>query len=422
MRGRLVVLCAAWVGAGLLSTRAWAQGGGSCEVILDTAGVVRQLDLGPGRTRQIASGGARWRCVGQETRMWADSAIRYAELLRIDFIGSVGFRDNTVELTADRGSYHEDDDRLEAYGNVRLVNRVTGSVLAGPRLVYRRAVSGVRDTADLYATGRPRVEYRSEGDTAEPYVIIGERVRLQGNRGAWAAGTVTIDRSDFAAKGDSVILDLDAGEGFLIGHAELGGTDSLGYTLRGRRIAYRLVDDQLTWVQSQGLADATSSEWRIVGDTIEFEVVDDMIQAGTAWGDSTRPRAMSQAHTITADSLAVDLPNQELTEVRAFGNAVATSKTDSLDIEADWMAGDTVIAWFGSTESGARTLAKLVAAGNAHAFYRIYNEEDSSAAPGLNYSRGLRITAVFKAESLERVDVVGEADGIHLAPLRRRPW
>ncbi|NIM50295.1 MAG: hypothetical protein GTN62_09045 [Gemmatimonadales bacterium] len=418
---RAAVLCALTVCLG--SGAAWAQEEVSCQVQLDSVGGDGYRDeLGPGRIHLGGSGGVWFSCLGQRTTIYADSAAWYSELDRMDLVGSVQFRDSATALDTDRARYFTVDERLEAYGNVRLENRQTGSVLVGPNLTYYREVPGVRDTTELYATARPTVEYRSSQDTSgAPYVIVGDRVRLIGDAVASAWGSVTIDREDFAAQGDSATLNTELGEGFLMGHAEAAGTDSASYTISGRRVAFRLTDDALSWVQAQGLAQATSAEWQMAGDTIEFNVANDLIQGGGVWGDSTRPRAMSQSHTIVADSLALDAPDQVLTEVRGFGAARATTHADSLTTEADWMAGDTVVARFDSTEAGTRALVMLEARGHAQAFYHIYDEDDRSLTPGVNYARGVRITARFKDDDLERVDVV-DGDGIYLEPPgRRRP-
>jgi len=64
-------------------------------------------------------------------------------------------------------------------------------------------------------------------------------------------------------------------------------------------------------------------------------------------------------------------------------------------------------------------LKQLNAGGNARAFYQIIDEENPDLPPGFNYSRGLRIVALFEEETLKRVDVMGQADGIYLEPIRR---
>ncbi len=100
---------------------------------------------------------------------------------------------------------------------------------------------------------------------------------------------------------------------------------------------------------------------------------------------------------------------------------MATSAQDSLDTDADWMAGDTVIARFDTLTAGVRVLSVLEARGNAHALYRMY-PGGGEGPPDINYSRGDQIRAQFSQLAVERVDVVGQADGVHLEPVgRRRP-
>ncbi len=413
----------------LAMNSAGGQTESNCQGRLDRSALGGRREYSPGRVLQYASGGAWFSCVGLHGtenagvvvwRTYADSVAWRSYLGRADFVGNVAFSDSLSELTSDRASYYQRGDRLEAFDNVRLVNLEDGSVLTGPHLDYTRASTADSGDAELFADRRPRVEYRSESDSSPPTVIIGDRVRLLGSSSAWAGGNVEIEQEGFNASGDSATLDLDSEEGVLIGHAEAIGQDSVGYTLRGNRIAYRMVDSELNWVQAQQRAEGLSEEWRIVGDTIEFAIADDKIQAGMVWGDSIAPRAMSETYTLSGDSLAVDLPDQVLTEMRGFGNAKATARTDSTSTEVDWIAGDSVVAKFDSTSSGSRTLTELRANGNARAFYQIYDEEDPEAPPGFNYSRGLKIIAVFEEETLQRVDVIGQADGIYLEP-RRRP-
>ncbi len=410
-----------WVAAAaVLTAPAVAQTPRNCDVRLESAEEVVQRMFGA-RTHQFATGNVRARCVGQPTTIRTDSFAHYPELNRADFVGRVRFRDVTVALDADRANYFLRDERIEAYGNVRLVNRANGSVLTGPRLTYWRVAAGVRDTAELYAVQRPHVEYRVLGDSADPYVIIGDRVRLKGNSGAAVNGNVTVDRQDFAAKGDSVTLDLDVGVGLLVGNASVNSRDTTGYTLEGREIAFRLTGGELTWVQARDSANATSAGWQIVGDTIELHMGDEEVRAGSAWGDSTS--ALSESYTFLADSLAVDLLDGALSEVRGFGTARAVALADSSStIEPDWIAGDSLAVTFSEGgDEGQREVSRIQARGNAQAFYSILDAARPDLPPGLNYSRGDVITALFVDNTLDRVDVVGEADGVYLAPLVRRP-
>src|SRR5207302_1814399 len=120
-----------------------------------------------------------------------------------------------------------------------------------------------------------------------------------------------------------------------------------------------------------------------------------------AWGpkDSVHARAVSSNTTMRGDSLALDVPDQVLTEVRAFGHAVSTMKRDSTarrDSTPDWITGDSLTARWAQQadpEGGARqpksTLHRVVSRGSARAFTHQYNQRDS--LPSLNYSRGAMI-------------------------------
>lgn len=393
----------------------------SCRPVLDSAGVGRHIERRPGVVHQFGSGGVLIRCVNQRTTLEADSLAWYGDLDRLDFVGQVRFEDDTLRLTAQRARYFPGNERIEAFGNVVLVNRHTGSRLTGPNLTYWRPAAGIRDTAALYATSRPTVEYRAVRDTAAPpYVIVGDRVRLVDGSRAWTGGSVSITREEFVATGDSATLNLDNEFGSIIGTAEARSSDTTGYTIRGRRIDYRLADDKLRWVQAQGAATATSSDWVVSGDTIDFDIERDRIQGGRAWSDSVA-RAQSALHTITADSIAIDTPDQVLSEVRGFGRGHATSRADSSSREVDWMAGDTVVARFDSTADGGRGLSVLEARGSASAYYHIFETAARDTEPAISYARGRRITARFLDHALDRVDVIDAADGVFLEPRRSRP-
>jgi lipopolysaccharide export system protein LptA len=356
--------------------------------------------------------------------MVSDSVAWLQDLDRFEMIGHTEFRDTTVTLTADRAVYFLGVERLEAYGNVRLVNLQNGTVLTGPNLTYWRRVPALRDTTELYATNRPTVEYRPPEDSveAEPYFIVGDAIRLVGEIHAWSGGNVRIDRSNFHTQSDSAELNLATNVGNLIGHAVIeggGAGDSIGYRLRGREVAFTSVDHQLNWVQARDSAEAVTSEFTITADTVEFSITDGLIQGGLAWGDASKSQAISETNTITADSIAIDSPNQQLRELRSFGSAKASGIADSADGEMDWIAGDTLVAFFEESGFNRRYLERLVATGRAMAFYRVY-PPDGGDEPDINYSRGDRITAMFAVDGLRRVDVVGNADGVHLESARRR--
>jgi hypothetical protein len=418
----LRALCALCGSSVVTLTPLRAQGPASCTVQLDSVGgVARQVEVSPGIVHTYAGGGVWASCRGRPLSMRADSAAWYSERDKVDFIGRVHFRDSTATLDSRTATYFPRDERLEAFGDVRLVNLETGSQLDGQALTYWREAPGVRDTAEMLATRRPTVRYRSAGDTAaEPYVIIGQQVRLRGSDRTWAGGNVTVERSDFASSSDSAELDLRGGRGAFLGHAEVQGKGANQYTLGGRTIVFRLDGNKLSWVRSQGTADAVSKDWRLTADTIAFDIVNEQIERGTAWGDSSRPNALSARHTMRADSVALDTPDQRLEELRGYGDALATAARDSLDGQPDWVAGDSLTARFDTTAAGERILKDLEARGKARAYYRVY-EADGTTLAGINYSLGKHILAAFGERGVQRVRVVGEGHGVYLEPIPRKP-
>jgi len=400
-------------------------GGRPCTVVIDSVrGKAQQVEVRKRETNVFAGGGVFAHCQGTGSSLSSDSVAWFAGIGRFDMIGQktpVHIRDTAITLDARRASYFLRLERLDAQVNVVAVNRKTGSVLRGPNMTYYRAARGVRDTLELYASSRPTIEYRSNPDSGEPYVIVADRVRFKGNDRMWGGGRVTIDRSDIAAQGDSMQLDETAGRALLIGRPRVAGKGARPYTLVGTRIEMELALREVRQVKALGHGEATGADWRLTADTIHLAIEQRKLQQVFAWGDSTRPHAVSTLYTILADSLALDLPNEVLTQARAYRKALATSKKDSTaKADVNWIAGDTIVArWAQVTESAgpAKTkLRNLQAHGSARSFSHLYNERDSTLGPSVNYSRGQVISIALLGDKIERVLVSGRADGLHLEP------
>jgi hypothetical protein len=142
---------------------------------------------------------------------------------------------------------------------------------------------------------------------------------------------------------------------------------------------------------------------------------------------------------IRADSLALDVPDQVLTEGRGFGRAFSASKRDStvatvkadctsdntdclvscVMVAIDCIAGDTLTArWAQERDSaGAQRsrIHRIIARGSARALSHLYSR-DSTTGPALNYSRGKSIDILLNQARIDRVTVGGRADGVHLEP------
>jgi hypothetical protein len=410
--------------------------GRPCRVAVDSMGHYAESTNAAGEKTTNGGGGVLAHCVGTGTTISADSFAHYSALGRLDLIGRVQIRDTALALDARFASYFLRDERLEAHNNVVAVNRRTGSVLRGPNLKYWRAVKGVRDTVEMYATQRPTVEYRQNqaGDTAstEPYIIVADRLRFKGDDRMWAGGRVTIDRSDFASRSDSMLLDQTSGFGVLVGKPSVegkgrttSGETAKNYTLVGTRIELGLAQRDIRQVKALGNGKATGADWTLTADTIDLRVADRLLQQTFAWGDTLRPHAISTLYTIKSDSLAIDSPGEVLTESRAFGNAFSTAKRDSTTPanQTDWITGDSLTIRFAqeqdSTTNRPRSrLRELLSRGSpARALTHHPDERDSTkTGPAINYSRGHQITVNMLKDRIDRVVVAGKADGVHLEP------
>jgi hypothetical protein len=400
-----------------------------CEVAIDSMPRARREVAGAGGAliNYFGGGGIRAHCKGTTTTLASDSLGYYGSPGRLDLVGHVKIRDTTLALDANFVQYFTRDERLEAHNNVVSVNRRTGSILRGPNLTYLRVVKGVRDTVEMRASGRPTVEYRESADSGEPYVIVADRVAMKGDDRVWAGGKVTVDRSDFASRSDSLQLDQTRGFGLLLGQPRVEGKSGKPYTLVGTRIELGLEGRQVRLVKALGAGRAAGDDWTLTADTIHLLVDERKLHQVLAWGDSTRPHVVSSLHTLQADSLAIDTPNEVLTESRAFGRAFSTAQKDSAAPAADidWIAGDSLTARFAqATDSAGRTRSRLqqvLARGAARALTHHYDDRDTTASPAINYTRAQRIAVALAGNKVDRIVAGPDADGVHLEPAPPAP-
>ena len=387
---------------------------------VDRQGAVSETPQG---TNYFAGGNVQLSCRGLPITMQSDSVAAYGGNV-VHFIGNVKYRDSTLTMDADNGTYYKNGEKWEARGRVTTNNLKTGSKLTGPALDYYRVVKGVRDTLEMYSTGRPRIEYATADPSAkpgEPYIIVADRVRMKGSDRMWAGGKVTIDRSDFSARGDSLRLDTGrASDGTLIGgNPVMRGLGRDSFNLTGRRLDLKLNRRELTYVVAKGSGHAVSKEWDLVADTIGLDIRNRRLEQTLAWGDSTRPYATSPAYAMRADSLALDTPGQQLKEVRGFGTAWLGGTTDIRTKQRDWMRGDTVVAQFVQRDSaGTRraALSRIIARKEAQSFH-LDPSPKHPERPSINYARGDMIVMTMKPgvrTGVDRVDVRGQVDGIQL--------
>ena len=391
-----------------------------------------RIEVAPGIVNFFGGGDARFRCRNQNVRMRSDSVASYQGTV-VQFVGNVRYADSTIEMTADFGTYFRDAEKWEGRGNVVLTNLKDGSTLKGPSLDYFRSVKGLRDTAELYADQRPTVTMPVKdsvtGETTEPYVIVGDRVRTRGNDRVYTGGRVTIDRTDFRGRSDSLFLDSGKGSnGALIGSASLKRVASDSFDLVGKRIDLQLDQRELAYVTARDSARLNSGELKLVGDAIGLDVNARKVEQTLAWGKAVRPFALSTDYEIRGDSLAFDTPEQQLKEIRAFGDAWIGAKPDSGTGDRDWIAGQKVVAAFVPRDSAGKprpALSSIEATGSARALYRLRQAGETKASITYNKADSIRITMRVTPDSINVADVtaLGNVEGIHLqpAPTRARP-
>ncbi len=127
----------AWGGMALLLslaivTSAHGQETRKCRFRLRAVGDSgRQVKVATDSTNYFAGGGVRITCDGTAVTMVSDSLAAYAGKI-VKFIGNVHYRDSTVTMDADSGTYYKDGERWEARGSVHTTNLATGSTLVGP--------------------------------------------------------------------------------------------------------------------------------------------------------------------------------------------------------------------------------------------------------------------------------------------------
>jgi hypothetical protein len=419
--GAAALLALAWL---VVPGRALAQSQ-SCVFQIDNVDRQGAVVETPKGTNYFAGGNVRLSCRGTSISMQSDSVAAYGGNV-VHFIGRVKYRDSTLTMDADRGTYFKNRERWEARGKVVTKNLVTGSTLTGPSLDYLREVKGVRDTMEMFATGRPTIRYfpsDTGGQAAEPYAIVGDRVRLKGDDRIFAGGKVTVDRSDFASRSDSLRLDTGpGGDGSLIGgRPVLRGLGADSFSITGNRIDLRLEGRALTYLLAKGNSRAVNREWELVADTIALDVNQRKLEQTLAWGDSLRPSATSVSYAMKADSLALDTPGQRLREVRGFGRAWLGGTIHQPTKERDWMRGDTVVARFAARDSAGtqRAVLSRIEARKGAQSYHLEPNQRAPARPSINYARGEVITVTMKdgptaGSGVERVDIRGQVDGIQL--------
>lgn len=324
-------------------------------------------------------------CAGG-VQIWADSAVTYADRGLSHLIGSVRYEESGRVLRSRDARYFSNEGRLQAEGDVVVIDEAQGSMIENGDLVYlletdfrdesemtvTTGADGVRPRAVLTPPARSQAD-SVPGDSAaapadaaaprEPYTVEGDRIFLRGSGYFTASGDVEIVRDSLFAFADSAEYTGVEGALTLVDSARVEGE---AYELRGRTITMTQPGGAESVVRALRDARLTGDDVLLTAASIVVELHDGAMERLVATPlaprgavdadsvDSERPEADLEEYVLTADSLEVSAPGERLTRVFAAGKARSVSATrDSLNTEVlpevarhDWLEGDTVIIRF----------------------------------------------------------------------------
>lgn len=439
----------------LLPEPAPAQGVNRCPINIRRAGtrVERPDPEQAGAIKAFIGGPVTVTC-GDAT-MTGDSAEWRQVAETALMIGNVRYRDTTRTLNSDQLTFYGSRDEVVATGNVRLVRTANQARLEGPRVSFTRTpFAGARTVA----TGRPQMTLpATRGGGGGPETVVdADMAEFVGESEASARGnvemtrgeiTATAERAEFsevAARavmydsavirgqgfdltGDSIVAGFELGELRTIHAFEQATASGERFQLASDQIRARLTADQVDviWAFGDGRSLASSSEFTLAGDSIEFSfregAADSVSAVGTAAAEQT-PSAPRPPGPVapSADSLAADPVAAPVSPPGGRGDLAEPSLV--LDPAASWIAGDTVRAWFEPDPSapaeasaddggtGSARIKRLRALGEARSFFAAVRDTTRSGEASRNYLLGSTIQIDFEAgepRQLTGTDAIG---------------
>ncbi len=380
--------------------------------------------------RSFVGGGVLVKCPSRNITLRGDSAEIYKD--RYYVVGNVHYDEPRFSMTSDFLNYFLTDDRIVAAGNVH-AKLPSGSTLVGPQAEYDRPVPGRpgRERRQVHALARPTitiVQPDSQGKPTPPITVVATTVFMDGDSLVYGSGQVIITRPNITATADSAFIDQTHETMRLMRNPQLTGKKDRQFTLRGDLIDMYSSNRKLTRVIARAHATAVSDSLTLKADTIDLRVTDDVLNHAYAWGRISRAQALSPSQNLTADSLDVTMPNQQVRLVRALRGALAQGKpADTTQFHLvkpdtlNWLAGDTITAHFdtAATKDTSHTpvIKQLVADGHAAAWFHMPASDTTLHLPAINQVSAHIITIAFdSAQKVATVDARDSVQGIYVEP------
>ena len=326
-------------------------------------------------------------------RIRADSAVVYEQTGRNELIGNVRFDTPERELRARNADYFERDGRLFAWGEVFLRELERGTEVRGDTLLYLEAgPQRPEDNLTVYG-GRPRAVLLPDPVTAgepegEPYLVVANRLRFEGDRFFWGDGQVEVERGDLRASADSLAFDQEVGELILMRGARVDRGEVMA---SGGLLNLAMREERLESLRARQDGRIETDEFTLTGDDVQVTLdEEENVRTVTSTGveGGVRATLFSEEIRLEGNSIQISEAEEGVRVIRSTGRARGeTVRTDGapLDPESgipdrDWIEGDEVVAHFveipplerpeGERDEPQYRLSTLEATGNARTLYR----------------------------------------------------
>jgi hypothetical protein len=389
-------------------------------------------------------------------RIRADSAVVYEETGRNELIGNVRFTTPERELRSRFADYFERDRRLFAWGDVHLRDRTRGTEVEGDTLLFLEAGPQRPEESLVVYGGRPRAllvpDAPEDGvdPLPEPFRVVANRLRFEGERFFWADGAVEVERGEMTAFADSLVYNRGSEELVLQRDARVvrGDVKAVGGLLN-----LAMGDGRLHSVRTRRDGRIETGDLVLTGEDVEVELDEEenvrTVTSRSVEGGERSTLVSDDVH-LAGDQIVIEEAVDGGRVVRATGRArgeTLSREGPSGDPEAalpdrDWIEGDEVVAQFAEVqpiddpemEPGETRyeLVLLQATGNARTLYRSpperQGEDPSEGDPvgdspwdwAISYVLADRIVVHLVDGEVELLETEGNVRGIQLEPERRR--
>lgn len=394
---------------------------------LETRAIYQRLPDSTSLT--FIGGGVVANCQGEKNQIRADSAEQFQASGVLNLIGNVVYEEpNKIRIESQHATYFTKEQRLLADGNVVATQLSSGSQFRGISIDYLRSIPGTRPNSRLFAPNRPTVrllEKDSLGKAAPPILVTGDNMVDEADSLLYVWGNVQVVRNALVGESDSASFNKQSELARMIRNARVTNREKdEPFRLSGDTVDMFSKNRKLERVVALHNGNASNNDVVMQSERLDLFFNEQKLDKAYASGEG-RSKATTSTQFLEADSLYIRMPDQRVREVKAIGDAIATGKPDTLKIKSndrDVLRGDTVSAWFDSTQTPNDTtqrarMREVHAIGNASSFFQIPNKLGPTAPASLNYVRGKIIHVVFDSGQVRDVTVDSAASGLYLEPV-----